>query len=91
MFDCILVKKMEDDDKSTGGIALVGSEAKSRFERGEVKAVGPGRKSQHDVLITMTVKKGDQVLFDRGVGVPITVDKQDLVAMFEGDIRFIIE
>jgi len=90
MFDCILVKKMDETDKSTGGIALVGNEAKDRFERGIVKAVGPGRRSNQDVLISLTVKAGDKVMFDRGIGVPITVDLEDLHAMFEGDVRFII-
>lgn len=91
MFDCILVKKMDEKDLSTGGIALLGNEAKDRFERGKVVAVGPGRRSQHDVLVTMTLKPGDKVMFDRGIGVPLVVDKQELHAMFEGDVRFIIE
>ncbi len=88
MFDCILVKKLDEADLSTGGIALVGNDAKSRFERGEIFAVGPGRRSQQDVLISTTVKVGDKVMFDRGIGVPVVVDKQELFAMFEGDIRF---
>lgn len=90
MFDCILVKKVDEADLSTGGIALVGDAAKDRFERGVVFAAGPGRRSQHDVLISLSVKVGDKVMFDRGIGVPITVDKEELFAMFEGDVRFII-
>lgn len=90
MYDCILVKKLDESDKSTGGIALLGNDAKERFERGVIKAVGPGRRSNQDVLISMTVKPGDKVMFDRGIGVPIVVDKEELFAMFEGDVRFII-
>ncbi len=91
MFDVILVKKIDEADLSTGGIALVGEAAKERFERGKIVAVGPGRRSQQDVLISMTVKAGDKVMFDRGVGIPVTVDREELFAMFEGDIRFIVE
>ncbi len=90
MFDCILVKKLDEADLSTGGIALVGDAAKDRFERGRIVAVGPGRRSQQDVLISTTVKAGDKVMFDRGIGVPVVVDGDELFAMFEGDIRFII-
>ena len=91
MFDCILVKKVDEDDLSTGGIHLMGDSARSNFERGKVVAAGPGRRSAHDVLIALTVKVGDKVMFDRGIGAPITVDGEKLHAMFEGDIRFIIE
>lgn len=90
MFDCILVKKVDEKDLSTGGIALVGDAAKDRFERGKVFAVGPGRRSQHDVLISMALKPGDKVMFDRGIGVAVTVDGEELFAMFEGDVRFVI-
>lgn len=90
MFDRIIVKKIEEDDLSTGGIALVGDSAREQFDRGVVIAVGPGRRSQNDVLVTMTVKPGDKVMFDRGIGIKIKYDKEDALLMFEGDLVGII-
>ena len=91
MFDQIIVKKLDEDDSSLGGIALIGDSHKDQFERGKVVAVGPGRRSASDVLITMTLKAGDKILFDRGVGAKIRINREELLMMFEGDARGIIE
>jgi chaperonin GroES len=91
MFDQIIVKRLDDDGTSTGGIQLVGDSARDTFLRGKVVAVGPGRRSQQDVLISMNLKVGDVILFDRGIGTKFYSDRQEFLLMFEGDARGILE
>ena len=91
MFDQIIVKELEEDDESLGGIKLIGDSHKDQFSRGKVIAVGPGRRSAQDVLVSMTLKAGDKILFDRGVGAKITLNREEYLMMFEGDARGIIE
>lgn len=92
MFDRILVKELDDDGKTTGGIQLLdGAAALDGMAKGKVVAVGPGRRSQNDVLVSMTAQPGDKVLYQKGVGVRIKVDREDLLLMFEGDLIGIIK
>jgi chaperonin GroES len=62
LFDRVFIKRVDAEDKSPGGI-LIPDIAKKKMSRGEVTAVGPGKRNNAGVVMPMTVKVGDMVLF----------------------------
>lgn len=85
----VVVKRVEQDEKTAGGIVLPGT-ASEKPQRGEIKAVGPGKRSDAGDLQAMTVKVGDQVLFGKYSGNEIQVDGEDLLIMREDDLLAIV-
>ena len=84
LFDRVLVKRLETEEKTAGGI-FIPDTAKEKQVLGEVVAVGPGRMSEEGKQVPMTVKKGDIVLFTKYVGNEVPGD-DDLVIMSEDNI-----
>lgn len=84
LFDRVLVKRLETEEKTAGGI-FIPDTAKEKPVLGEVVAVGPGRMSEEGKQVTMTVKKGDIVLFTKYVGNEVPGD-DNLVIMSEDNI-----
>lgn len=84
LFDRVLVKRLETEEKTAGGI-FIPDTAKEKPVLGEVVAVGPGRMSEEGKQVPMTVKKGDIVLFTKYVGNEVPGD-DDLVIMSEDNI-----
>ncbi len=82
--DRVLIKPAEMEQKTASGI-IIPDTAKEKPMRGEVIAVGPGKKDE-----PMTVKVGDQVLYGKYSGTEIAIDGVDYLIMRENDIYAII-
>ncbi len=88
--DRILVKRLEEEAKTKGGIIIPDS-AKEKPAQGEVIAVGEGKLDDAGKRIPMQVKKGDRVLFAKYAGTEIKIDEEEHLVMREDDILGIIE
>jgi chaperonin GroES len=85
LHDRVIVKRLEEEKKSAGGI-IIPDAAAEKPVRGEVVAVGQGKKTDEGKLIPLDVKKGDVVLFGKYSGSEVKVDGDDLLVMREDDI-----
>ena len=85
LHDRILVKRLENDEKSKGGI-IIPDTAKEKPQEGEVIAVGPGAKNENGKLAPMDVKVGDIVLFGKWSGTEVKIDGKEYSIMKESDI-----
>jgi chaperonin GroES len=88
--DRILVLRVEEEQKTVGGI-IVPDTAKEKPQKGNVIAVGPGKKNEEGKRIPLEVKKGDEVLFSKYAGTEIKIDGVEHLIMREDDILAIIE
>ncbi len=88
--DRILVKRLEEETKTAGGI-FIPETAKEKPQRGEIVAVGNGKKTDDGKVLPLDVKKGDKVLFGKYAGTEIKVDGQEYLIMREDDILGVIE
>ena len=85
LHDRVIVKRLEEEKKSAGGI-IIPDQAAEKPVRGEVPAVGAGKKSDDGKLIAMDVKVGDTVLFSKYSGSEVKVEGKDYLIMREDDI-----
>jgi chaperonin GroES len=85
LHDRVLVRRLEGDEKTAGGLIIPDS-AKEKPAEGEVIACGEGARKDSGDLIPMAVKKGDKVLFGKWSGTEVSVDGEDLLMMKESDI-----
>ncbi len=90
LHDRLIVKRLESETTSAGGIVLPGS-AQEKPQMGEVVAVGTGRVLDSGEARALTVKAGDQIMFGKYSGTEIKVDGKDLLVMREEDVFAIIE
>jgi chaperonin GroES len=90
LHDRVVVKRLEEDAKSAGGI-IIPDTVKEKPMRGEVVAVGPGTRNESDKINAPDVKAGDTVLFGKWSGTEVKIDGDDLVIMKESDILGVIE
>lgn len=90
LHDRVLVKRLESETKTAGGIILVES-AQEKPSEGEVIAVGTGAKAEDGTVTPLDVKAGDKVLFGKWGGTEVKIDGEDLLIMKESDIMGIIE
>ena len=88
--DRIIVKRVEGEEKTKGGIIIPDS-AKEKPQEGKIIAVGPGKVADDGKTIAMSVKEGDLVLFGRYAGTEIKIDGEEHLIMREDDILGIIE
>jgi chaperonin GroES len=89
LHDRVIVKRVEEETTSPGGIVLPGS-ATEKPQRGEVIAVGNGRIMDNGDVRALDVKAGDQVLFGKYSGSEVKVDGEEYLVMKEEDIIGII-
>jgi len=90
LHDRVIVKRMEEERTSAGGIVIPDSAAEKPI-RGEVIAAGHGKLLDSGDLRPLDVKKGDKVLFGKYSGTEVKVDGEDLLVMREDDIMGVIE
>ncbi|MCK9230803.1 MAG: co-chaperone GroES [Syntrophales bacterium] len=90
LHDRILVRRLEEEEKTKGGIIIPDS-AKEKPMEGEVISVGKGRKTEDGKIIKLDVKPGDRVLFSKYAGTDIKIDGVEHLIMREEDILGIIE
>jgi chaperonin GroES len=83
--DRILVKRLEQEEKTAGGIIIPDS-AKEKPAEGEIIAVGPGKMNKAGERVAMDVQAGDKVLFSKYGGTDVKFDGQDYLIMREDDI-----
>jgi chaperonin GroES len=89
LHDRVVVKRMEKETTSAGGIVLPGS-ATEAPQSGEVLAVGNGRITDSGEVRAMDVKVGDQVFFSSYAGTTVKVDGEELLIMKEEDILAVV-
>jgi chaperonin GroES len=87
--DRIVVKPMEAEEKTKGGIILPDT-AKEKPVEGTIVAAGPGRKSDDGKVVEMEVKVGDKVLYGKYSGTEVTIDGEEYLIMRESDIFAIV-
>ena len=87
--DRVLVRRIEQEEKTTGGI-IIPDTAKEKPMEGEVIAAGPGARGDDGKLNPLDVKVGDRVLFGKWSGTEIKIDGEDLVVMKESDMMGIV-
>ncbi|WOE76231.1 co-chaperone GroES [Alterisphingorhabdus coralli] len=85
LHDRVLVRRIEAEEKTAGGIIIPDS-AKEKPSEGEVVAVGEGLKDDDGDRIALDVKAGDKILFGKWSGTEIKIDGEDLIIMKESDI-----
>ncbi len=90
LHDRVLVKRVESDSKTKGGI-IIPDTAQEKPMEGKVIAAGAGTRGEDGKLHPLDVKKGDKILFGKWSGTEVKVDGDDLLIMKESDILGIIE
>jgi chaperonin GroES len=88
--DRVLVLRIEEEEKTSGGI-IIPDTAKEKPLEGKVVAAGPGRTDEDGKVIPLEVKKNDRVLFGKYAGTEIKIDGVEHLIMREDDILGIIE
>lgn len=89
LHDRIIVKRVEEETTSAGGIVLPGS-ATEKPSEGEVLAVGTGKLLDNGEVRALEVKVGDKVLFGKYSGNEVKLDGEELIVMREEDIMGIL-
>ncbi len=88
--DRILVRRLEEEEKTAGGIIIPDS-AKEKPAEGKIIAVGPGKLNDNGDRVAMDVKEGDSILFSKYGGTDVKIDGEDYLIMREDDVLGIIE
>lgn len=89
LHDRVLVKRIEAEEKTAGGI-IIPDTAKEKPMEGEVVAVGSGTRNETGTLLPLDVKAGDRILFGKWSGTEIRIDGSDYIVMKESDIMGIM-
>jgi len=90
LHDRVVLKRLEEDTKSAGGI-IIPDTVKEKPMRGEIIAVGPGLRDESGKINAPDVKAGDIVLFGKWSGTEVKIDGEDLLIVKESDILGVIE
>jgi len=90
LHDRVLVKRVEQDEKTAGGI-IIPDTAQEKPMEGKIVAVGSGTRAVDGKVTPLDVKKGDRILFGKWSGTEVKVDGDDLLIMKESDILGIVE
>lgn len=88
--DRVLIKPLEAQEKTKGGIVLPDT-AKEKPQEGKVVAVGKGRVSEEGKLTPLEVKVGDKVLYGKYSGTEISVEGEEYLIVKEDDILAIVK
>jgi chaperonin GroES len=89
LHDRVLVKRVDAEEKTSGGIIIPDS-AKEKPQEGEVVAAGAGAKDESGKVTPLDVKAGDRILFGKWSGTEVKVNGEDLLIMKESDILGIV-
>ena len=90
LHDRVLVRRVEAEEKTAGGIIIPDS-AKEKPQEGEVVSVGTGSKAEDGTVTPLDVKAGDRILFGKWSGTEVKIDGQELLIMKESDIMGVLE
>ena len=89
LHDRVLVRRVEAEEKTAGGIIIPDS-AKEKPAEGEIVSVGTGTRAEDGTITPLDVKAGDKVLFGKWSGTEVKLDGEDLLIMKESDILGIL-
>ena len=89
LHDRVVVKRIDAEEKTAGGIIIPDS-AKEKPSEGEIVAVGSGTKAEDGKVTPLDVKAGDRVLFGKWSGTEVKLDGEDLLIMKESDIMGVL-
>src|SRR6059036_3840775 len=89
LHDRVVVRRLEGEEKTKGGIIIPDS-AKEKPQEGQVVAVGPGGRDEAGKLIPIDIKAGDRVLFGKWSGTEIKLDGEELLIMKESDVMGVL-
>ncbi len=89
LHDRVVVRRITPEEKTKGGIIIPGT-VQEKPSEGEIIAVGPGARDTKGVVVALTVKAGDHVLFGKWSGSEIKIDGEDLLVMKESDLLGVI-
>ena len=89
LHDRVVVKRLEEDQKTAGGI-IIPDTAAEKPQTGEVLAVGNGIKNENGDVTPLDVKAGDKVLFGKWSGTEVKIDGDELLIMKESDIMGVL-
>jgi chaperonin GroES len=90
LHDRVLVRRVEQNEKTAGGI-IIPDTAKEKPSEGLIVSAGSGARREDGTIMPLDVKAGDQVLFGKWSGTEVTVDGEDLLIMKESDLLGIID
>ena len=88
--DRVLVKRVEEEQKTKGGI-IIPDTAKEKPQEGEVISAGPGARDDSGKIQPLDLKTGDRILFGKWSGTEVKIDGADLLIMKESDVLGVIE
>ena len=88
--DRILVKRIEEEEKSRGGI-IIPDTAKEKPSEGRVLAVGKGKVTEDGKVLPLDVKEGDTILFGKYSGQEIKIDGEEYLIMREDEVLAVLE
>ncbi|APO73729.1 chaperonin GroES 1 [Rhizobium etli 8C-3] len=89
LHDRVVVRRVESEEKTKGGI-IIPDTAKEKPQEGEIVAVGSGARDEAGKVVALDVKAGDRVLFGKWSGTEVKINGEDLLIMKEADIMGII-
>jgi len=89
LHDRVLVRRIEAEEKTAGGIIIPDS-AKEKPSEGEIVSAGEGNRDDSGARVALDVKVGDRVLFGKWSGTEVKLDGEDLLIMKESDIMGVI-
>jgi chaperonin GroES len=90
LHDRVVVRRIESEDKTAGGI-IIPDTAKEKPQEGEIVAVGPGGRDEAGKLLPIDLKVGDRILFGKWSGTEVKIDGEELLIMKESDVMGVVE
>jgi chaperonin GroES len=90
LHDRILVKRLESEEKTKGGI-IIPDTAKEKPQEGLVIAAGPGRVNEDGKVTALDVKKGDKILFGKYSGSEVILEGEEHLIIREEDVLAVLE
>ena len=90
LHDRVVVKRIEAEEKTKGGI-IIPDTAKEKPQEGEVVAAGPGGRDESGKLVPIDLKVGDRILFGKWSGTEIKLDGEELLIMKESDVMGVVQ
>ncbi|AEH81210.1 co-chaperone GroES [Sinorhizobium meliloti] len=89
LHDRVVVRRVESEEKTKGGI-IIPDTAKEKPQEGEIVAVGSGARDESGKVVPLDVKAGDRILFGKWSGSEVKINGEDLLIMKEADIMGVI-
>jgi chaperonin GroES len=86
----LLVKRIEEEEKTSGGI-IIPDTAKEKPSEGRVISAGPGRRDEKGNLVALDVKEGDRILFGKYAGTEVNLEGEEHLIISEDDVLAIVE